>query len=234
VDSLEKKTIINEVFEETFERLDDSVDMKIETLSPKDKFPVNCPKCHIPIIKIYYRYDDTGIDYDDNAFDLKVVKCPDCKKVYAYWIDNSYKSDRFKDDSENIEPTGNQPLDNKRNRAIPRKCAQKYLKAIAIQDVKNRELNSLIEAKIMDLYKIGLSLTTINLARNEVYRYILPNTTSKRINIMFAAAIYAKANSVTEDRGLSKHKGEGATVRQLETIFGVTRKTISKWADKFQ
>jgi hypothetical protein len=49
---------------------------------------------------------------------------------------------------------------------------------------------------------------------------------------LIAAAIYVKANKVT-DMGSENHKGEGATVRQLETIFGVTRKTIGKWADKF-
>jgi uncharacterized protein with PIN domain len=63
--------------------------MKIETLNPKDKIPVNCPKCNTPLNKTYCRYDDKGIDYNDDAFDLKVVKCPECKKAYAYWIDNS-------------------------------------------------------------------------------------------------------------------------------------------------
>ena len=207
--------------------------MKIEMLNPKDKVPGNCPICNSALNKIYCRYEDSEIDEDDDAFDLKVVKCPECKKVYAYWIDNSFRNSRFDFDEENSEPTGNQPLDNKRNPTIPKKCAQEYAKATAVQDTKNKGLNSLIEAKITELYKIGLSLTTINLARNEVYRYILPSTTAKRINIMLAAAIYAKANSVTTDRGLWKHQGEGTTVRQLEIIFGVTRKTISKWSKHF-
>lgn len=153
--------------------------------------------------------------------------------MFAYWIDNSFRNSLF-DDTDSSEPTGNQPLDKNNDPAkIPKKCAKAYMKATSIQQSKNRILNKIIDRKIMELYKFGLSLTTINLARNEVYRYVKPDTTDKKTNIMLAAAIYAKANGVT-DMGSEDHKGEGATVRQLEAIFGVTRKTISKWAVKFQ
>ena len=209
--------------------------MKIETLNPKDKIPVNCPKCNIPFNKTYCRYEDSEIDEDDDAFDLKVVKCPECKKVYAYWIDNSFRHSRFDFDEENSEPTGNQPLDNKRNPKIPKKCAQEYTKAISALEAKNKEMDCLIQEKLPELNKAGLSLETINYARNKVSSYIkTKKLSSKSLNKIVAAAFYVTGNGVTTDGGsLWKHQGEGISERQLEEIFDVTRKTIRKWANKF-
>ena len=232
---MEKKTIIKEIFEETYERLDDSVDMKIETLNPKDKIPVNCPKCNTPLNKIYCRYEDSEIDEDDDVFDLKVFKCPECKKVYAYWIDNSFRNSRFDVETENSEPTGNQPLENKRTPAVPKKCAQEYSKAISALETKNKEMDRLIQEKLPELNKAGLSLETINYARNKVASYLkTKKVPSKSLNKVVAAAFYVTGNSVTTDGGsLWKHQGEGISERQLEEIFGVTRKTIRKWSRHF-
>jgi hypothetical protein len=73
---MEKKSIIEEVYEETYELLDDSVDMKIETLREDyDKVPANCPTCGQEFEEIYCRSEksDRG-----GVFDLIVLKCPDC------------------------------------------------------------------------------------------------------------------------------------------------------------
>jgi len=209
--------------------------MKIEVLNPKDKIPVNCPKCNTPFNKIYCRYEDLEIDEDDDAFDLKVFKCLECKKVNAYWIDNSFRNSRFDYDTEIIEPTGNQPLDNRRHPAVPKKCAQEYSKAISVLETKNKEMDRLIQEKVPDLTKAGLSLETINYARNKIARYLEnKKLSSESLKKVIAAAIYVTSNGVTTDgSSLWKHQGEGISERQLEEIFVVTRKTIRKWAKTF-
>ena len=209
--------------------------MEINTLDPKDTIPVICPKCNTTINKIYCRYDDSEIDEDDDAFDLKVIQCPECKKVYAYWIDNSFRNSRFDFDEENSEPTANQPLDNKRNPAIPKKCAQEYSKAISAIETKNKELDRIIQEKLQELNKAGLSLETINYARNKIASYLkTKKLSSKSLKKVVAATFYVTGNGVTTDgSSLWKHQGEGISERQLEEIFGVTRKTIRKWSKHF-
>lgn len=229
---MERKTICDEVFAQTNEILDDSINVKIETISPDDEYLDNCQKCGKPLVKVYCRFEDSKIGGD---FDLLVFKCHDCKIAYAYWVDDGGSDDWLGWKMDDAVPTENQPLDAvRKKRAFPKTCAKNYVKAAKTQETKSRELNRLVEAKMADLYKANLSLATINLAKNQAYNHIKPDTSPKKISAVLAAAIYVKANNVTTNGGLWKHQGEGITERQLESIFGVTRKTIRKWVELLQ
>lgn len=229
---MERKTICDEVFAQTNEILDDLIDLKIETITPDDEYLDNCQKCGKSLVKVYCRFEDSKIGGD---FNLLVFKCHDCKIAYAYWVDDGGSDDWLGWQIDDAGPTGNQPLDAARKkRAFPQTCAKNYVKASKTQETKSRELNRLVEAKMADLYKANLSLTTINLAKNLAMRRIQAETSPTKIKTLFAAAIYAKANTVSTDGGLWKHKGEGITERQVEEIFGVTRKTIRKHVEEFE
>lgn len=211
--------------------------MKIETLREEyDKVPDNCPKCGHEFEEIYCRSEKSD---RDEVFDLIVLKCPECHAFYAYWIDTSdeyrWGATMQADMEANPEPTGNQPLKNKLKPAVvSKKCAVAYTKSILTKDAKNKEQNRLIQAKLPELYKAGLSLETINFAKNRVINHLKNNKPSpKSLPKLVAAAIYVTSNGVTTDKGLWKHQGEGISERQLEEIFGVTRKTIRKWSEAF-
>ena len=71
--TLEKKSIIDEVYEETFERLDDSVDMKIETLREEyDKVPDNCPRCGQEFEEIYCRSEESDLSKQRGGYIIAV------------------------------------------------------------------------------------------------------------------------------------------------------------------
>ena len=116
-----------------------------------------------------------------------------------------------------------------KKRILPKKCATAYSKSVKGQEQRTQEIDQLIQSKLPELYKAGLSLATINFARSEAIRRINRAQTTKKRIALLAAAIYVKANGITTDGALWAHKGEGITERQLERIFGVSRKTIRKW-----
>lgn len=208
------------------------MNFKVETINTPEQITDDCDRCEQELDELYWRNEHSK---NCPPFDLVVLKCPQCKAVRAYFIDDSndsYMGNEWDDTS----PMNDHSYPRMKNpkKALPRKCASVYSKAVSTQENKNKELNKLIQNKLQELYKIGLSIATVNFAKSMICRYIKANTTTKQLNTLLAAAIYAKANSVTTDGGLWKHKGEGATERQLEEIFGVSRKTIRKWADKLQ
>ena len=231
---LEKKLIIDELNSKTNENLDFSVEMKIETLTEDhDIIPDKCPKCSRIFEEIYCRSEKT-LQY--GVFDLIVFRCSSCQAYYTYWIDCSGDYRGYAAISAhmqaNPEPTGNQPLRIKGKPALYeksvlfKKCAQEYSKAISDKTKSDKELNSLIQAKLPELYKAGLSLETINFAKNKVTYYQINNKSSaKRMPKLVAAAIYRTANGA-----VWKHQGEGISERKLEEIFGVTRKTIRRYS----
>lgn len=205
--------------------------MKIETLNQKDRIPINCPKCDTVLNKIYCRYEDLEMDENNDPFDLKVFKCQKCAVVYAYFIDNPNEYD---DSTDNTEPMNDHSYPMQKPKSVPKRCGSIYSRSIKEHEDRTEELNKIILSKITQLYGVGLSLVTVNLARGEVVRYTQGKTTTKKLTSLLVAAIYAKANSITTDGGcLWKHKGEGVTERQLEKIFGVSRKTIHKYENKF-
>jgi hypothetical protein len=225
------------LYSKTNEKLDFSVDMKIETLREDyDIIPNKCPKCGHIFEEIYCRSEKS---HWDGIFDLIVFQCSKCHAFYAYWIDcsddYSWRAEISADMEANPEPTRNQPLKIKGKPALYeksvlfKKCAEGYSKAISDKTEADKELNCLFQAKLPELYKAGLSLETINFARNKVTNYQKNKKPSvKKIPNLVAAAIYATANGATTDGGLWKRQGEGISERQLEEIFGVTRKTIRR------
>jgi len=209
--------------------LDETVDMKIETLNDYDTVPNHCPTCDCEMDEIYCRSEKTE---SDPVFDLIVYRCPECKAAYACWIEDSYADPWFDLAGENENPTTNTyPLGKNNEQKTSKKCIARYLESISTHDRRNRELDRLIQKKLPTLYATGLSLTTIDFARRTVIDYSKNhNSSSKSLAKLLAAAIYIKANSTTTNGGLWKHKGEGISERRLEEIFGVSRKTIRKWA----
>jgi len=162
-----------------------------------------------------------------------VDKCPQCKAIYAYLIDNTKDEDDWSD-MDNIEPTNDHSAPRIKNpqKALPKKCGLIYSKSVKEQENRTEELNKLVQAKINQLYGVGLSLATVNLARAEIVRFTKGKITTKRLTTLLAAAIYVKANTTTTMGSCWKHKGEGVTERQLEEIFDISRKTIRNWAGK--
>jgi hypothetical protein len=200
------------------------VPFKFEEISEKVDIPDKCKQCNEELEEIYWRHDP--------IYELAVLECPKCKTIYAYLIEienDSMVSWDSEGDPLNEHST---PKTTDLKKAIPKNCISAYSKALSSQESKNSALSKIINAKLPDLYKLGLSLTTINLARSALTSEINDNTTKKQLTILIAASIYAKANTVTGDVSW-EHRGEGATERQLEEIFGVSRKTIRKWAERF-
>jgi hypothetical protein len=207
---------------------------KIETILRPADMQDNCERCGKELDESYSR--------GSYVYDLIVLKCPQCKAIYAYLIDYS-KDELYDGDLDETYPMNDHsaPLNKTHKkiksittRCLSKNCASVYSKGINDQKKMTEELNQLIQNKLPELYKIGLSLATVNLARSRVALEIrFTETTTKHITALFAAAIYAKANGVTTSGSMWQHKGEGASERQLEEIFGVSRKTIRKWVEKF-
>lgn len=207
---------------------------KVETIFRPAAMQDNCERCGKELEEIYHR--------DSSVFDLVVLKCPQCKAIYAYLIDYSKDEEGYSSSDDTYPMNDHSAPLNKTHKKIKgitktclsKNCATVYLKGINDQKKKTEELNQLIQNKLPELYKIGLSLATINLARSRVALEIrFAEITTKHLTTLFAAAIYAKANGVSTSGCMWKHKGEGASERQLEEIFGVSRKTIRKWSEKF-
>lgn len=230
-DALEKQTIIDEVFEETLTRMDETAEIKIENIMDFQKTLDVCQKCSQPLDEVYCRSE-----HMDCFFDLVVFKCPSCKSFLAYWVEESDRYSTAEPPEEGSNPTDHSfPLEHSNPKKIPKKCAMAYSKTIATIESKHKELNSLIQTKLPQLCKAGLSLATINFARNKVTLQLQSkNPAPKSLAKLVAGAVYATANGVTwEGSSLWKHQGEGITEEKLEEIFGVTRKTICKWAKVF-
>ena len=227
--NLEKKTIIDELFRESKIYVDETFDMKCETLDEYEEIPSDCPICKYELDEIYCRSDKKD-DYSEK-YDLVVLKCSPCKTYYSFFV-GFFAADDWPNDmgDHQSETRHSFPLESARKRGLSKRRSEKISTVVSLLESKNKELNSLIQTKLAELYKAGLSLVTINLARNEVITYQKYHKDSpKSARALLASAIYVKANSVTS-QGLWKHKGEGVSERQLEEIFRISRKTIRKWA----
>ncbi|MCW4046663.1 MAG: hypothetical protein NWE99_03750 [Candidatus Bathyarchaeota archaeon] len=219
---LDEQGIINEVFRETGIHIDSIFEMKIEELKSDEEVPDNCPRCNQELTLIYDRSE-----YDENnPFSLLVLKCQRCHIAYSYWWEE-FCDPTYDDNSGYI-------LSKKGKLIISKKAAAEYLKEISTREKRNKELIRLFQEKLPILCKAGLSLETLNLARNQAAAYIQQHKTSKKgISKLLAAAIYSKANGEYVC-GSWKHTGEGISEEDLAEIFGVTRKTIRKWKKVFE
>ncbi len=229
----EKQTIIDEVFRKARKYIDETVEMKIKTIEDADDILEECPKCLKDLDDLYWRSDQVKNPFF-LAVDLAVVFCKDCKLYFAYWINeptwdpSSGEINEDKDSAKQTYPLGKN-ADSKR---INKKCRTVYSKSLKDTQERTKKIELLIQTKLPQLYEAGLSISTINFAKNKVIRYLnnekpTPTGPSKLV----AGAIYSTANGVTSDgSNLWKHQGEGITEEKLEMIFGVTRKTIRRWA----
>ena len=218
---MEKETIIDEVFRETGVRIDSIFDMKIEELKGNKNAPNNCPVCNRELTVVYERF------VMNNPFELLVLKCQVCHVTYSYWWEEPDEGPTFDDNEGYVLSKRGKPI-------ISEGAAAEYMKAISTRESRNIELTRVFQEKLPTLCKAGLSLETLNLARNHVASYINQhNVSSKSITKLLAAAIYAKANGEST-LGLWKHHGEGITEEEVEKIFETTRKTIRKWKKVFE
>jgi hypothetical protein len=194
---------------------------------PKD----TCPKCHLALEEIYRRSKHT-----DCLFDLTVYKCQNCKSYLAYWVEESDQYSAFEPAKEGANPTGHSfPLEHSSTKRISKRCAAAYSKSTVAMENRNKELDILIKEKLPQLYEVGLSIATINFAKNRVPHHLKDKKlTRKGAAKLLAGAIYATANdTIMEGSSLWKHQGEGITEEKVAEIFGLTRKTVRKWKKVF-
>lgn len=188
---MEKKSIIDEVFEESKIYLDEDVDMRVETLMENEKTPNACPLCSHSLEELYCRSKEE----DFGLFNLVVLRCPGCKRVFAYHI---MAFDYLREDlyGEDTAPAGPASLMRKERPEVPQKCASAYSKSVASIEAKDRQLFNLIQNKMAELVKAGLSVETVNLARSKAARNLKDPFTPKKVSGIAVAAVYVVGNGV--------------------------------------
>lgn len=237
-DMMEKKTILNEMFTRERIYIDEKVDMTIKTLSEEEEIPDNCPKCKHELTDVYSRPEEQLQCI--NAFDLIVLKCQECNQLYAFWVMSESPDDTFTEEIKDEHVVEGRIIETgqmgRRNRSVfPKKFIEAYKKETSNPNNVNERLNQLVNTKLSALHKAGIGLDTINYARNKVISYLRnENPHEKNLTTLLAAAIYVTANGVTTHSESWQHRGEGISERKLEEIFGVTRKTLRKWAKAMQ
>lgn len=237
----EKRAIIDELLTQARICLDERANIVIRTVQEYENIPSSCSNCGKPLREIYTRPEELTRNWND--YDLVVLKCEKCGLFYAVWIqpftyDPTFLEPAVEDEKAGeriIEPTqwkqvgkpqwgeGIQPK-------FPRKSVIAYTRAISQQEDINRRLNSVVQGKLAEMYRHGLSSETINIARNKVLNYLKDNSvTSKKMANLLAAAIYEASHEEIMYMGGPVRRGEKLSERKIEEILGVTRKTIRKW-----
>ncbi|MCJ7560929.1 cyclin domain-containing protein [Candidatus Bathyarchaeota archaeon] len=236
---MEKKAILDEMFNQAKIYIDAKVNMIIQTLHEDECIPDNCSRCGQELIEIYSRPEELMQGWND--YDLIVFKCHKCQLLYAFYFEPE-SFDPLTEATEE-EHAGEQAIQPKQWKNVgkhqwgegkrpkfPKECAEAYTKEILDPNNLNEKLNHLNNTKLQALQRAGISLETLNLARNKVLRYVQgKKITMKKLITLLASAIYVTANGVTTNGGLWKHQGEGISERKLEEIFSITRKTLRKW-----
>lgn len=238
---MEKKAIIEELFSRARVYLDEKADMIIETLQVYDDLPESCSKCNESLEEIYSRSEE------DIPYNLVVLKCKKCKVFYAFWIEDIIDDDIFLTPAKEDEHAGGRVVEPHHWKHVgkpqwgegkppkfSRELAREYGKTISKLEVLDNKLNSLIQAKLPEMYRAGLSIETINSARDRAMNYLrMKSVTSKQLVSLFAAAVYDASREELTDVGGLRRVCEKISERQLEKIFGTTRKTIRKWRKHF-
>jgi hypothetical protein len=92
------------------------------------------------------------------------------------------------------------------------------------------QLQRFIVEKTGEMNAAGISTETINSSRRKVADYLKGKpVTHRQLTSLLAAAIYEASHEELVGVGSFRRVGEKISERQLEKIFGVTRKTIRKW-----
>jgi len=110
-----------------------------------------------------------------------------------------------------------------------KEAAKAYERIVSQQDL-SKKLKITIQDKCAEMHSTSLNVEIINLAREKALNYLGNNTvTSKQLVKLLAAAIYESSHEEHLCDGRYRQGGEKISERQLEEIFGVTRKTIRMW-----
>jgi len=233
----DKNAIINEVMSAERIYIDENATMEINTLNEFDDLPECCSKCKEPLVEIYARPDNLGA----NNYGLVVLECEKCSTFYSFWIEPYTFDDTYinpaKEDLAGriIEPPhwkykgkpewgeGKQPRFSKR-------VATVYEKVSSQLENIDKKITTIIQSKQAELHSIGLSIGTIQSARNKMRNHMKNNSvTSNQLTRLFVAAIYEASHEEYVGANGYQRVGEKIGECQLEEIFGVTRKTIRRW-----
>jgi len=175
--------------------------------------------------------DDTLFENDDTV----IFKCKKCGKLDGYIYvfldfpeypdeisDRSYATlsvEIAKQEGKFINPASKYQEFEKRLRKKEKSPIEKCKK----------QLRLLIYDENQEMKTAGLSYKTIGSARRKVYSFLESEgpLTNKQLKSIFPAALLLVQNS--DPINFGRILGKKVTERQLEGIFGVTRKTIRKW-----
>jgi len=234
----EKRTIIDELLTRARIYLDEQTEMAIKTVQDFDDVPESCSKCGEHLKEVYERPEE--LTNGPNEFDLVVLKCEKCTLFHAFWIQPITDGHTFNPTKEDmagriIEPPqwkyrGKPQWGEGKQPKFSKKTAKAYERTVSQLEDLDKKLNPIIQGKLSEMYRAGLSSETINSARNNVLGFLRNNpVTSKQLISLFAAAIYEASHEELIGAGGYRRIGEKISERQLEKIFGLTRKTIRKW-----
>jgi hypothetical protein len=239
---MEKKSIIDELISQAQVYLDEEIDIAIETITGHDILPENCSQCGQELTELYCRPDELMKSWD--AYDLVVLKCQNCNTIAAFYIEPTTDDDSLLDPSREDEHLGGRTLEpphweyvgkpqwgEGEQPLIPKKCAEAYKNATSKpKDTAWLEgLDQLIQLKFAKMLQAGLD-KEIDSARRKIIRYVNDNPmTPKQLRAAFAAAIYNVSQENPNRINPFLGQKEQISERDLEKIFGITRKTIRKW-----
>jgi hypothetical protein len=239
---MEKKSIIDELISQAQVHLDEKIDMTIETITEDDMLPERCSHCGQELTELYCRREELMKSW--NAYVLVVLECQNCRKVAAFYIEPSTDGGFLSDSSREDERLGGRILEPPHWKhvgkpqwgegeppLIPKKCAEAYKEATSKPKDPGQleELDHLIQLKFAKMFQAGLD-REIDSARHKITRYLNDNLlTPKQLRAAFAAAIYNASQENADRIDVHLEQKEQISERDLEKIFGITRKTIRKW-----
>jgi transcription elongation factor Elf1 len=201
-----------------------SVKIKLKVVETEREISDQCPFCGKE-----GEEDETLLETDN----MIVFRCKKCGKLDGYKFPDVVEYDpefgRVYDSlSVKIAKQEGKSIYSARRAKEFEKSLRKKEKD-AVEKCKKR-LNLLVHKKIREMNAAGISTETINSARRKVVDYLEGKpVTHKQLTSLLAAAIYEASHEDLIGVSGFKRIGEKVSHRQLEKIFGVTRKTIRKW-----
>lgn len=154
--------------------LNEQAEMLVETIQEYDDVPDSCSKCGGSLEEIYARPEELS---GWNSYDLIVLKCEKCTLFHAFWIQpitDSYTFTPTKEDMAGriIEPPrwkykGKPQWGEGKQPKFSKKTAKAYERTVSQLEDLNKKLNPIIQGKLAEMYRAGLSMETINSARKK-------------------------------------------------------------------
>jgi len=237
----DKRAIIDELLTNGRIYVDEKAKMIIETVKDYDEVQESCSRCGGSVIEIYARPEE--LTSGPNDYDLVISRCENCDLFHAYWIFPITYDDSALVPAKEDEHFGGRIMEPQQWKFVGKpewgegkrqKFSEKMAKAYKMDALRlsalSRKLDAFVQSKLSEMYKAGLNIETINLARNKAQKFLRKNSASqKQLVALFAAAVYEAAHEELNMIGGQRWIGEKISERQLKNIFGVTRKTIRKW-----